>query len=81
MDLNVNIQIEATLIILRNYKYETILCFLEKFHDIRTSMRTLDRVWFYVYAGGSGSRGYDFDEDQLINMLLFCIRRELGGPG
>ena len=28
------------LITLRNYKYETILAFLERFHDIRTSMRT-----------------------------------------
>ena len=28
------------LIILRNDKYETILGFLERFHDIRTSMRT-----------------------------------------
>ena len=26
------------LIILRNYKYETILAFLERFHDIRTSI-------------------------------------------
>ena len=28
------------LIILRNYKYETIFAFLERFHDIRTSMQT-----------------------------------------
>ena len=41
----------------------------------------LTRVWFHVYAGGSGSMGHDFDEDQLIKMLLCCIRRELGGPG
>ena len=28
------------LITLRNYIYETILAFLESFHDIRTSMQT-----------------------------------------
>ena len=25
--------------------------------------KSLDRVWFYVYAGGSGSMGHEFDED------------------
>ena len=40
--------------------------------------KSLDRVWFHVYAGGSGSMGNDFDEDQDV---VCCIRRESGGPG
>ena len=36
-----------------------ILAFLERFHDIKNinanPKKSLDRVWFYVYAGGSGS--------------------------
>ena len=31
--------------------------------------KSLYRLLFYVYAGGSGSRGHDFDEDQDVALL------------
>ena len=39
-DLNGYSKRSNHLLFLRNYKYETILAFLERFHDIRISMRT-----------------------------------------
>ena len=31
--------------------------------------KSLDRVWFYIYAGRSGSMGHDFNEDQDVALL------------
>ena len=31
--------------------------------------KSLDRVWFYIYASGSGSMGHDFNEDQDVALL------------
>ena len=35
----------------------------------RKPEKSLDRVWFYVYAGGSGSKGHESDEDEDVALV------------
>ena len=58
----------------KNYKYTTILEFLEKFHDIKISKRTLlNKLKEY----GLSRRTYNANEEQVRQ----CIQRELDGSG
>ena len=58
----------------KNYKYTTILEFLEKFHDIKISKRTLlNKLKEY----GLSRRTYNANEEQIRQ----CIQRELDGSG
>lgn len=58
----------------KNYKYRTILEFLEKFHGIKMCMRTLKSK---LNEFGLGKRNYNASRDQVRE----CIQRELDGCG
>ena len=58
----------------KNYKYSTILQFLEKFHNIKLSKRTLIRK---LQEYGLGRRKYNANRDQVEQ----AIRQELNGSG
>ena len=58
----------------KKYKYTTILEFLESFHDIKISKRTLlNKLKEY----GLSRRTYNANEEQVRQ----CIQRELDGSG
>ena len=58
----------------KNYQYKTILHFLEKFHDIKISKRTLLNK---LKEFGLSRRSYNANEEQVRE----CIQRELDGSG
>ena len=58
----------------KNYKYSTILQFLEKFHNIKLSKRTLIRK---LQEYGLGRRKYNANRDQVEQ----AIQQELNGSG
>ena len=61
----------------KNYKYTTILEFLEKFHDIKISKRTLLNLLNKLKEYGLSRRTYNANEEQVRQ----CIQRELDGSG
>ena len=65
------IQKEAiTYYFLRNYGYETISGFLERFHDIRISRLThLNRLTEYTVLRFLRRRERDFDKDEDVALL------------
>ena len=67
-----------------NRKYETILAFIERFHDIRNidaNPKNLLTECGFTFMPAEADRCQGHDKDRHIKMLLCCIRRELGGPG
>ena len=58
----------------KNYQYKTILQFLEKFHDIKISKRTL---LYKLKEYGLSRRTRNANEEQVRE----CIQRELDGSG